>query len=180
METLQPNTIKSSAINYGLYLAIILAGSSILAYVVNLDLLTNFLYGSIIFILTIGLAFFSVYKAKKILNGFITFKQAFTAFFITIALAVFIKVVIDYVLFNFIDAEAAIIMQEKALDTQVGLLQNFGMSEEQIALAVEAAEDQPNLYSLQSLLFGLFGSLAFYSIIGLIVALIMKRNPENA
>lgn len=174
------NSIKSSAINLGLYLGVILAASTVLAYALNLELLTNMFYGIVLFIIAVGMSTFSTYKSKKMLGGFISFKNAFSSFFITIAIGLLINLVVGYIIFNVIDPEAAVTLQEKALEMQLEMLKNFGMTGEALDAAVDAAEKQGSIYSIPNLLKGLAGYLVFYSIIGLITSLIMKRNPVNA
>ncbi|WAC02063.1 hypothetical protein N7U66_20070 [Lacinutrix neustonica] len=64
-----------------------------------------------------------------------------------------------------------------ALNSQVEMLRNFNAPEESIAAVVEASEQQGSLFSIGNVLKSLVGYVIFYSIIGLIIALIMKRNP---
>ena len=78
-------SIKSSAINYGLYLGGFLATSTILAYAFYLDLFTKWWYGIGLMLIIIVLGVFSAIKSKSTLNGFISFKDAFASYFIPIA-----------------------------------------------------------------------------------------------
>lgn len=172
--------IKSSAINYGLYLGAILSIITIAAYAINLDLFINMAFGISLFVLTITLAILSLFKSKKILNGFISFKDAFSSYFITIAIAVIISSIISFVIFNFVDPEAAIVLKEKAMDNQVEMLKNFGSPEETIEQVVEAGEKSGDLFSIINILKSTAGYLVFYSIIGLIIALILKKEDPDA
>ncbi|MGB1211210.1 MAG: DUF4199 domain-containing protein [Lacinutrix venerupis] len=173
-------TTKSSAVNFGLILGAILAGLTIIAYAVNLDLLTKWWFGIGILLLVIVLGILSSIKSKKLLNGFITFKEAFTSYFITVVVGLLISAVISIVIFNFVDPEAADLLKEKIMDSQVQTMRDWGAPEESVAAVVEEFEKQDNMYSvgnvLQSLLFQIIG----FSIVGLISSLILKRNPENA
>lgn len=172
-------SFKSSATNYGLYLGGILALSTIFAYALKLELFTSIPFAIFLFVVTITLGIISTYRAKKMQEGFITFKDAFTAYFITILIGITISAVISFVIFNFVDPEAAVQLKEMALNAQVEMLRNFNAPEESIASVVEASEKQGNLFSLGNVLTSLVGYIVFYSVIGLIIALIIKRNPEN-
>ena len=172
-------TTKSSAINYGLYLGGILALATILVYAIKLELFTSVILGIILFVITITLGIVSLIKSKKIQNGFISFKEAFTSYFITVLIGIVISSVISFVIFNFVDPEAAVQLKELALDSQVEMLRNFNQPEETIALMVEASEKQGNLFSIGNVFTSLIGYIIFYSIIGLLIALILKRNPET-
>ena len=75
-------SFKSVAVNYGLYLGVLLALLTAVPYIIDLSLLAKswtLLIVMVLSIITLGIL--SIVKAKKILGGFITFKDAFTAFF---------------------------------------------------------------------------------------------------
>lgn len=173
-------SIKSLATNWGLYLGIVLSLLGILGYM-NLDLMTKWWFGIGMLILVIVFGIISAMKSKNLQEGFISFKEAFTSYFITIALGIAISTVLTIVIYNFVDPEAAVALKEKIMDAQVQMMQNFGAPEEAIAKVVEELEAQENMFSvgkvLQSLAFQLIG----YSIVGLIVALVVKKNnPDQA
>ena len=91
-----------------------------------------------------------------------------------------ISAFVSIIIFNFIDPEAAVVLKEKLMDSQVQTMRNWGAPEESVAAVVEEFEKQDNMYSignvLQSILFQIIG----FSIVGLIASLIIKRNPETA
>ncbi|RLJ62483.1 uncharacterized protein DUF4199 [Lacinutrix venerupis] len=173
-------TTKSSATNYGLYLGGVLALATILVYALKLELFASITLGIILFVITLTFGVISIIKAKKIQNGFISFKEAFTSYFITVLIGIVISSLISFIIFNFVDPEAAETLKEIALESQVEMLRNFNQPEESIEMVVEASEKQGNLFSIQNVFTSLIGYIIFYSIIGLIISLIMKRKPENA
>jgi len=172
------DSIKSIATNYGIYLGVLLASLTIIAYAVNLELLTNMWYGIFIMIAIIVFGIISVMKSKNFLNGFISFKQSFTAFFITILVGVLISTVVSYILFNFIDLEAAEVIKEKTIEVTINMLEGLGVPNEAIAEAVEEIEAS-NQFSIGKIIQGLIGQLVLYSVIGLIVAAVMKRTQTE-
>lgn len=173
-------SIKNLAINWGLYLGIILALCTILGYI-NLDLYTKWWFGVGLLLLIIVLGIISAMKSKTLLGGFISFKEAFSSFFITIAIGLIISTVISIVIFNFIDPDAAVTLKDKIMDAQVQMMQNFGAPEEVIAKSVEELEAQENMFAIGQILKSLAFQLIGYSIVGLIVALVVKKNnPEQA
>ncbi|APY01474.1 DUF4199 domain-containing protein [Lacinutrix venerupis] len=173
-------TTKSSATNYGLYLGGVLALATILVYALKLELFASITLGIILFVITLTFGVISIIKSKKIQNGFISFKEAFTSYFITVLIGIVISSLISFIIFNFVDPEAAETLKEIALESQVEMLRNFNQPEESIEMVVEASEKQGNLFSIQNVFTSLIGYIIFYSIIGLIISLIMKRKPENA
>jgi hypothetical protein len=172
-------SIKSSSINYGLYLGGALALMTVIAYAVNIDLLVNMWYGIFILLAIVAFGVVSVAKSKGILGGFISFKNSFVSYFLTVLIGLLISTVVSYILFNFIDPEAAVTLKEKTIETQVQMLEGFNVPNEQIAEAVEEMEAMDN-YSIGNILKGLAGYLVMFSIIGLIVAAVMKKNNPDA
>ncbi|EGV44054.1 DUF4199 domain-containing protein [Bizionia argentinensis JUB59] len=176
---METNT-KSNSINYGLYLGGILALLTALAYAVNLDLFTKWWFGVAVMLVVVALGVLSSIKSKALLNGFITFKGAFSAYFITVAIGLVISSVVGFVIFNIVDPDAANVLQEKVIEAQVEMMRGFGTPDEAIAGIVEEMEKQENLYSLKNILQGLAFQLIGYSVVGLIAALIVKKEPIEA
>ncbi len=172
-------SIKSIASNYGLYLGIALTLFTGIAYAVNLDLFTQMWFGLIILAVVIVLGIISIAKSKKALGGFINFKNAFTSYFITLVVGLIIATITTILIFVVIDPEAATQLQEKIIDTQVERLENYNVPSEVIDETIEKMEANGNMYSIGNILKSLLWQIAGFSVVGLIVAAIMKkRNPE--
>ena len=168
-------SLKSVAINYGLYLSLILVAFTIVGYAVNIELLVNFwLVMLILPLIVISFGVVSAAKSKSLLNGFISFKQAFSSYFITIAVAVLISTLVTFILFNYIDPDAAIMLKEIVLEKTTTLMENFGAPASEIEKAVVEMEKQ-DTFAIGTQVKSLAQGFIFYSIIGLIVALIMKK-----
>ena len=171
-------SIKSSAINYGVYLGGLLALITVLIYAININLMVNMWIGIGLLIVIVGFGIVSTAKSKSILEGLLSFKQAFSSYFITVAVGIAISTAVSAILFNFIDPEAAEVIKEKTVETMITMLEGFNTPAETIADAVEKIESQ-NQYGILNLLKSLAWGLLFQSIIGLIVAAIMKKtNPD--
>ncbi|UPS91485.1 MULTISPECIES: DUF4199 domain-containing protein [unclassified Bizionia] len=171
---------KSIAINFGLYLGGILSLLTVMAYAISLDLFTKWWFGIAMMILVIVLGVMSSTKSRGALNGFISFKGAFTSFFITVLIGLVISTVVSYVIFNIVDPEASGILQEKILASQVEMMRGFGAPEESIAQIVEEMEKQEDMYSLGNILQALAFQLVGFSVVGLIVALVVKKEDIQA
>jgi len=172
------NSVKSSAINYGLYLGGALSLITVAIYAIDLGLMVNMWLGIALLIAIVAFGVVSTSKSKSILSGFISFKQAFSSYFITVAIGIIISTVVSAILFNFIDPDAALFIKEKTVETTISMMEGFNAPAEAIAEAVEKIENQ-NQYGFASILKSLAWGLLFQSIIGLIVAAIMKKtNPD--
>ena len=172
-------TLKSIATNFGLYLGAFLALITIIPYAVNIELLINTWLGGFILITIIAFGIVSVAKVKQAQNSYATFKEAFTAYFITVALGLFISILVSYILFNFIDPEAAAVLKEITIEKTVQMMEGFNSPSDIIDQAVENMEAQNN-YSLANIAKSLAGYLVMFSIIGLIVSAAMKKKHPDA
>ena len=173
------NSIKSSAINYGLYLGGLLSLITVAIYAINLKLMVNMWLGIGLLLVLIGFGVVSTAKSKSIMEGFLSFKQAFSSYFITVAIGIIISTVISAILFNFIDPEAAEQVKQLTVESTISMMEGFNAPADTIAQAVDNIESQ-NQYSVINLLKSLAMGLLFQAVIGLIVAAIMKKKPENA
>jgi hypothetical protein len=174
----QPITIKKSASNYGLILGAIMALMTTLMYVLNPDLFTKWYIGIISFVVIIAVGIVSVAKAKGILDGIISFKEGFTVYFITIALGLIISTMVGIIIFNIVDPDMATFLQEKTLEMTAEMLQKFGTPQAAIDEQMAKMAEQNN-FSIATQLKNYVFSLAFMSVIGLLVALIFKSKSPN-
>ncbi|WP_396603355.1 DUF4199 domain-containing protein [Algibacter sp. R77976] len=174
-------SLKSIATNWGLYLGIFLTLLTAIVYAVNLGLFVNFSYGISLYFFIIVFGIIAVLKVKNFSNGFISFKYAFTSYFITILIGLVLSSIFSYILFNFIDVEASEVLKDKMLDKVVQTLEGFNAPTAAIDETVEKMESQ-NLFSIVNLLQSLaFNYLLPLSVVGLIVAAVMKKNnPDEA
>ncbi|MCG2417863.1 DUF4199 domain-containing protein [Aequorivita sp. F47161] len=174
----QPISIKKSAVNYGVILGAVLALMTTLMYVLNPDLFTKWYVGIISFIIIIAMGIVSTAKAKGILGGMMNFKQGFTVYFITVALGLLISTLVGILIFNIIDPDMAANLQEKTLAMTAEMLEKFGTPQAAIDEQMAKMSEQNN-FAIGSQLKSYVFSLAFMSVIGLLVALIFKTKNPN-
>ena len=177
MET-QPISTKKSAITYGLILGVILALITTLMYVLNTELFTKWWIGILSFLVVITTGIVSVAKAKGLLGGVMNFKQAFSVYFITIAIGTLISTLVGILIFNLIDPDLAAFLQERTLEMTAEFMQKFGTPQAEIDKQMAKMAGQDNFSIVSQLKNYVFG-LAFLSVIGLLVALIFKTKNPN-
>ncbi|TPV33793.1 DUF4199 domain-containing protein [Paucihalobacter ruber] len=172
--------LKSSAINYGIYLGLSLALISVLIYVINAEYAIAWWIGIIMLLLILAFGIVSTAKSKDFLNGFISFKQAFSSFFITVAIGVIINTGIGILIYGVIDTEAAVFLQEKGIENTVSMMERFGAPQSEIDKTIDSMSGE-NSFSIMNQLKAIAYQLVFYAVIGLIVAAFMKKkNPDLA
>lgn len=171
--------VKKTAVTFGAMLGVLLIVLTTLVYAIDLSLFTNTWYGILIFLIAAGFAIASAIKTKKELGGFITFKQSFKAFFITILTAFVMYTLFSIVLFNVIDPEAKQVMTDAIIKSSVEMAEKFGAPSAQIDEMVTKMEEQDS-FGPTGQLWGFLMNLVIYSIIGLIASLVIKRDrPES-
>jgi putative flippase GtrA len=178
-KNIMEKSLKAIATNYGLYLGIVLSLITIAIYAVNLDLMVNMWLGIGILLVVIVFGIVSTIKAKTVQNGFISFKEALTAYVVATAIGIGISTVVSFIVFNFVDPEAAEYIKEKTIEVTVTMLEGFNTPSDAIAKAVEDIENQ-NQYAPLNLLKSFAFGMVLQIIIGLIVAAVMKKNHPDA
>ena len=172
-------TTKSSSVNYGLCIGAILSIWTILNYGIgNLELLVNFwiiLLITPVLIILIGVI--STLKAKTIQGGNINFKEAFTSYFITVVVGFVLSSLISYLIFNVIDKAAGLELIDIVTEKTVKMMERFGAPSDQIALQVAEIENQDK--GLQAQILQVFQGIVMFSVVGLIVALIVKKTESK-
>ena len=169
---------KSNSINLGLYLGATLAAIVVLIYTVNLDFMVEWWLSIALLIVVIAFGVVAVIQAKNNNSGFLSFKGAFVNYFLTIAVGTAISAVVGIVIFNVVDPEAATHLNEQILLKSKQMMEGFGMPQEAIATALDEASKKDN-FSIGSQVQSYVFSLALYALIGLIVALIVKKTDTR-
>tara|TARA_B110000879_G_scaffold113049_1_gene150871 strand:+ start:111 stop:641 length:531 start_codon:yes stop_codon:yes gene_type:complete len=171
-------TTKSAAINYGVYLGAITSLITIIIYGVDIDLFTAPWLGIVLFIIVVAFGAVSALNSRKLLGGFISFKQAFSSYFITIAVGTLMSSIVGIVIFTYIDPEAAIYLNEQVLIFTKETMERIGLPKEAIIAAIEEASKKDN-FSLGAQTQAFVFRLVFYAVIGLIVGLIVKKTDSK-
>ena len=173
-------SVKSSSINYGLYLGLVLSLYTVVCYVVSLETLANFwmtTLGLSLVIIVFGVI--SVAKSKSLLGGFISFKNAFVSYFLTVLIGLLVSTVVSYVIFNIVDPEAAEELKIIIMENTKSFMERMGTPPDAISEQLAKMDAQESSIGTQLLQFA--QGLIFFSVIGLIVAAIMKKkDPEQA
>lgn len=167
--------IKKNGVKFGVILGVVAVLFSATIYAVDVTMLTNWALGLGIMAVYLIIGIVGVISAKKAMGGYISFKEAFTTFFIIAALGMAISVIFNMILLNIIDPAAKELITEKMIETTLGWVKNSGMKAEDIKKMVEdmrAADSYGYVGQVKSY----FWILLFYILIGLIVAAATKKN----
>lgn len=182
--------IKNNGVNFGLILGFLLILPTMLGYAINISLLVSYWTFAYVFLTIIILGIITIAATKKGLGGFISFKEAFTSYFIMTLISLALSTTMNFLLFNVIDTDFVNVVKQEQID----------MTESQREFFVNKMADAPQEsidelhdkfdegierikadepYSIISLLKGFTIGIAIFSIFGLLLAAILKKkNPD--
>lgn len=170
--------IKKNAINFGLISGVIALLVTLMMYVIDLKLFVNMWIGFGLLIVWIIIGVMLLSKCKKEKNGQLSFKEGFTAYFLSALIGIAISTAFNILLFNFVDTEAKDIITEHLVDFQVGMLEKFDAPSADIQKAAELIRENSQ-FSLKGQFFGFMQALLGAIIFGLILAAIMKSRKKE-
>jgi hypothetical protein len=170
--------IKKNGIKFGLLLGIFSILATTLMYTIDLKLFVNIWIGLVLFFVSLSIGIVSVAQSKKQIGGFITFKEAFTAFFITMAIGLALNILFSILLFNVIDPNAALTIRENIVEYTVNMLQKAGTPAAKIKEQIETMRST-NSYSIGNQIQSYFWFLLFYIIVGLLVAVALRNKTSQ-
>ena len=169
--------MKDYILKNGLILGAVNVILLFVAYSIGVDFILNSWWGFIQFLVPLFFLIYLCVEYKKIVGGFINFKSTFFLVFGLLAASGFIHTFFSIILYNLIDVDFAVLLQEATIEKTINLLEGLG-SESMIEESIEALESQNN-YSAKNLTTGYFFGLPFQAILALIIsAFIKKDNPE--
>ena len=170
--------IKKNGVTYGIIFGAILALITATLYAIDLKLFVSSWIGISTFIISVAIGILLLVKTKKDINGFLTFKDAFTAYFITVLIALLISTSFSILLFNVIDPEAKETINEYLIKYMAEMLQKFGTPASAVNEALTKMRENSPFSTLEQLK-GFAFSLALYSILGLILAAFFKSKTTQ-
>ena len=165
--------IKKNGVTYGITLGVILALITAAIYAIDLKLFVSGWIGGLTFVVYLVIGILLLTKTKKDINGFFSFKDAFTTFFIATVIALLISTLFSVLLFNVIDPSAKDTVNEYLIKYMAETLQKFGTPASAINEALTKMKES-NPFSTSEQLKAFAFSLAGYSILGLILAAFFK------
>ena len=167
-------TPKKNAINHGVILGLMLALSTTIMYAFNTELFTKWWVGIASLLLTVVMGILATAKSKGILGGYMSFKQAFSSYFITCAVGLAISTAVGILIFSVVDPELAQYLNERSLEIAREMMERFGAPQSEIDKALAEAAGKDN-FSIVNQAKSYISFLIFQSVIGLLIGLIFKK-----
>lgn len=114
---------------------------------------------------------------RKAMGGYINIKDAFQCIFVSILIFVTLNFIYDYVYMQYIDPN----MMEKIKESSMGFAEKMGAPQETLdGMEKQFDEQSADKMSIGKQFVGFLSQIVMYSIAGLIIAAIVKKNkPEH-
>ena len=168
------NNLKKNTIDLGVKLGTILFVVTAVIYIVDIKLFTNFTTMLAYMIPALAFSIYSVISARKLQNQIISFKEAFIAYFLCIAIGYLIVTMGNIALFKFIDPAADLIHEEIMIASKE-MLENFGTPSDVISATMDEMQNNHS-FSYAAIFQNYANALLRNAIFGLIIAAIFKKS----
>lgn len=170
--------IKKNGILYGVITGVLGALITALIYAINLELFTSIWIGLVSIALYVIIGIILLSKTKKELKGILSFKDAFTTYFISAVIGILISVAFNIILFNVIDPGVKDTLKELTVKYMTETLHRFNSPPSVINESMKKLQET-DPYSVIELIKGTVFKIAFSALFGLLLALVFKSNTTQ-
>jgi hypothetical protein len=167
--------LKRNAVLFGLILAALSIAFTYTLYVTDLTLFVSPNAGLIKIGLYVIVAVVLLIKARREM-GLISYKEAFTVFFLAAVIGATISTAFEYLLFNAIDPEAKEIVTNQMKDISSEMAKTMGGTEADINQRIDQIRNN-DPYAAGNVIRGLLTTFLFSAMFGLVIALAFKNKP---
>lgn len=170
---------KKTGISFGLILAFYYLLANVIVFFADYTLFAKPYFGIVNMVVVLLLAISCVWITKKRLGNFITFKEGFSAFFIMIIIGFVTNMLLQFVLFNFVDSAAKEANNKIMIEMAQNIAKELSLPKEELEKQMEFIRNNPDdNFSFSSLIFSLAQSLLGASIAGLLISLTFRNKSE--
>ena len=170
--------MKDYILKFGVVLGFFSIVLLLISYTFGVDFFLNDTWSIIKGILPYFLLIVLVINYKKLMGGYLTFKETFTvAIGISVAGA-FISTFFSILLFNFIDSDFAILLKDATIEKLVYQLDNIPEGNSMYSILESLIEEtqEEDIYSISNQASGFFYSLFFHIVVSAIISAFIKKD----
>lgn len=170
--------MKDYILKNGLILGALNVILLLLSYTLGVDFFLNDSWSIVKPIIPYILLIYFVINYKKLIGGFISFKETFTVTLGTAVCGAFIATFFSILLFNFIDPDFAVLLKDATIEKMVVQLDQLPESNPMYSTFESLIEQtqEENIYSASNQGSAFFYSLFFHIIFSLIIAAFVKKD----
>lgn len=171
--------IHPYAYRTGLIAALVTIVYTILAYLIGIELFTNFWIPILVMIAIVIYLIMSLKKIRSFMGGIMTLSQGFMNFLAMSAIYILVSSMFHFLIVNVIDPDFGTEVNEVIIEKTIGMMENFGAPEAEIEKQViELEEKLESQRGIGGWLLNMLQSLAFFAVIGLIAAAVLKKSSN--
>ena len=171
--------LRKNAATYGLFLGLFIIVTTTLVYALDISLFTASWYGLLSMTVIVVFGAYAAIQAKKNQGGFLTFKETFTSFLVAVFVGLSISTLFSVLLFNVIDPEAKQIITDNVIKMTTEMMGKFGTKPADINAIIKEMQ-KTDSFGVVGQLKGFVFNIIIYSVIGLITALIIRRERPQS
>lgn len=174
--------LELTPLDYGIMLGVLLSMLTCLVYIINIGLLADVTISIIITLLTLFLVILLGIlsaKSKRNLDGSLSFKTSFLAFFCSVTFGLLLSALFSYVLFNIVDTEAEPAFKKILMNDISKRLTAAGAPKSIIFAELNALKNK-NIFGLYEIIKSNVIYMFLTAFLGLIVSLFLKKLPSNS
>ena len=173
--------IHPYAYRTGLIVSVIIVIWTIFSYLIGIEMFTNFWIPIVVMIAVVIYLIMALKKIRGFMGGFMTLVQGFINFLVMSAIFIFISSILNFLIVNVIDTEFGSEVNEVIIEKTIGMMEKFGAPEAEIEKQVIELETKlESQRGFGGMLLNMLQSLAFFAVIGLIAAAVLKKNPDQS
>lgn len=165
--------IKKISSRQGLYLGAILSLLTIITYFINWDVFLSPWFQFSKFLIVVSLAIYATLLSRKAYFHDFSFRDGFSAFFITIAVGLGIFTLVNWLLFDFLVIEAGHYINNSAIEIRREQLESLDQDSKKIEEEINFLKENYQ-FSFKSQFKGYLINLVLYCLIAPLAALIFK------
>lgn len=170
-------TLLNHAAKWGGILGAISVTMTILWYVIDYTMLTDWKIGILSLVIYIAFTSYASINYRGEIGGYMSFGKAFQHGFVVLAVSGLIASVFNLIMYTVIDPELPQKLVDSTLEKTAAMMENFGAPEDQIDKAMEDARKRAEgQYSVSGVATGYGFLLIMSAIFALITGLISRKN----
>ncbi len=177
--TEQPSLLQH-ALKWGAIMGIINMVIGILIYAIDYTMMADWKLGILVICIVIGMTIYTGINYRNQIGGLLPYGKAFQHGLVFMIVGGVIYSLYNLLLYTVIDPELPSKLIDVTLEKTEQMLENFGMSGDQLDKAMaDAKKRSEGQFSIKGVFTGFAFSIIFYAVIALITSLVTRRNPPE-
>lgn len=178
------NLIENQNVKYGIICGVVSVLFSLVAYFLDITLMSTWWYGLIILVISVIIAITGTKARREQIGGFMNYGQALLSLLVIFIISMLVATVFNILLHVF-DPTLADQLKEQTIETTVSMLEKFNTPQEVIDEQLEKLNEQDFGMTPLNIAKQFVGAMVFYLIISLIAAIFLKKErsifsqPDN-